>query len=96
MSRAAPRLDARLIAATAKFDDGHCPIAETYRRVAGLAERIGLPRPSYESIRRLAHQIRAGKRQPGIGEVLLDIDLRRRPPEAIIGALAGTAPRLSS
>lgn len=62
--------------------------------MAAAAENLGLARPSYESIRRLVHQLRARRRDPGIGEVLLDIDLRRRPPEAILDALLGTAPRL--
>jgi hypothetical protein len=94
MSRSAPRLDSRLVAATIRADDKNKPIAETYRTVAALAERLGLPRPSYETIRRVAHATRSGKRDPSIGQVLLDIDLRRRPPEAIVGALVGTAPKL--
>ena len=94
MARSAPRLDSRLIAATARIDRATPSIAETYRQVAGLAEHLGLPRPSYESIRRVAHDIRAHRRNPGIGEVLLDIDLRRRPPDHLVKALAGTAPSL--
>jgi hypothetical protein len=92
--RSAPRLDARLVAATANADDGKRPIAETHRRVSALAEQLGLTRPSYEQVRTLVHQLRASKRDPSIGQVLLDIDLRRRPPEAIVDALVGTAPRL--
>jgi hypothetical protein len=94
--RCAPRLDARLVAATANADNGQRSIAEIYRRVARLAERLGLPRPSYESIRRVAHQLRACKSGPTIGQVLLDIDLRRRPPEAIIDGILGMAPKLPS
>jgi hypothetical protein len=93
--RSAPRLDSRLVAATARIDKSTESIAETYRQVAALAEHLGLPRPSYESIRRVAHEIRARTRNPGIGEVLLDIDLRRRPPQAILGALTGNAPPLN-
>jgi hypothetical protein len=92
--RSAPRLDSRLVAATIRFDDLGKPIAETYRTVAALAESLGLPRPSYESVRRRVHAARSGRRDPSIGQVLLDIDLRRRPPEAIVDALAGTAPKL--
>jgi len=94
VARSAPRLDSRLVAATVRADDRKRPIAETYRSVAALAERLGLPRPSYETIRRVAHGARSGKRDPSIGQVLLDIDLRRRPPEAIVDALVGTAPKL--
>ena len=82
------------MAATIRADDEKRPIAETYRTVAVLAERIGLPRPSYESIRRVVHATRSGKRDPSIGQVLLDIDLRRRHPEEIVDALAGTARKL--
>jgi hypothetical protein len=67
MPASAPRLDARLIAATANADNGRRPIAETYRQVAAVAEHLGLPRPSYEAIRRVAHELRAKKRDPGIG-----------------------------
>jgi hypothetical protein len=94
VARCAPRLDSRLVAATGRIDKSTTSIAETYRRVAAVAERLGLARPSYESIRRVAHEIRARKRDPGVGEVLLDINLRRRPPQAIVSALSGTAPRL--
>jgi hypothetical protein len=92
--RSAPRLSAQLVAATANVDDGSKPIAETYRQVAAVAEALGLSRPSYESIRRVTHELRARKRDPTIGQVLLDINSRRRPPEAIVSVLAGTAPRL--
>jgi len=54
-----------------------------------LAEQLGLTRPSYEQVRTVVHDLRAAKRDPSIGQVLLDIDLRRRPPEAIVDALAG-------
>lgn len=94
MARSAPRLDSRLVAATIRADDKNRPIAETYRAVAALAERLGLSRPSYESIRRVVHATRAGKRDPSIGQVLLDIDLRRRHPDAIVAAFVGTAPKL--
>jgi hypothetical protein len=94
MLQFAPRVSAQLAAATANVDDGKRPIAETYRDVAAIAETLGLPRPSYETIRRLTHQLRARKRDPTIGQVLLDINFRRRPPQAIVSALADTAPRL--
>jgi hypothetical protein len=94
VARCAPRLDSRLIAATGRIDKSSTSIAETYRRVALVAENLGLPRPSYESIRRIAHLIRARRRDPGIGEVLLDIDLRRRHSQELVDALAGDARRL--
>ena len=54
----APRISGRLIEAIVRFDDQSRPIAETHRRVAGEAERLGLTRPSYQRIRELVHQVR--------------------------------------
>jgi hypothetical protein len=91
----APRLDARLIAAIANLDNRNRPIAETYRGVAAVAEGLGLLRPSYEQVRRLIHEIRGRRRDPVIGQLLLDIASQRRPPEALVAALAGNhLPRL--
>ena len=50
-----------------------------------------MPRPSYEQVRTLVHALRAGKGGPGAGEILLDIALRTRPPEAILEVLERTA-----
>jgi len=50
-----PRLDPRLVAATFALDDVAAPIAETWRRVGSVAERLGVPRPGYETIRLLVH-----------------------------------------
>jgi hypothetical protein len=48
---AAPRISRRLIEELVRLDDERVPIAETYRRVAAEAERLGLTRPSYQRIR---------------------------------------------
>jgi hypothetical protein len=85
----APRLDQRLVAAVAALDDPKRPIAETWRRVAMLAERLGLPRPSYEQVRVLVGEFRAGKYSPGLGDVLLEIAFRAAPPDALLDFLAG-------
>ena len=90
MARAAPRVDARLVAAIARLDDLGQPIAETNRQVGTVAESLGLPRPSYEQVRVLVHEVRRGVRFPGAGDVLLDVAFRSRPPEALLDALAGT------
>jgi hypothetical protein len=39
----------------------------------------------------VVHAARSGRRDPSFGQVLLDIDLRRRHPEEIVDALDGTA-----
>ena len=58
--------------------------------MSALADELGLTRPSYEQVRTVVHELRAAKRDPGLGQVLLEIDLRRRPPQAIVDYLAGT------
>jgi hypothetical protein len=84
MSSSAPRLDARLIAAVRRLDDGEQPIAEIHRRLGTVAEKLGLAQPSYQRVRLLVRQLRSGHEVPGIGEVLLDVALRNTPPEAVI------------
>ena len=89
MVPAAPRLDARLLAAVARLAKER-PIAETCRRVGGLAWKLGLVRPSYETIRRLVHAVRRRLRYPSTAEVMLDVALRIRPPTALGDHIAGT------
>jgi hypothetical protein len=90
----APRIDSKLIAALRVLDDERLPIAETNRRVGELAVHVGLPRPSYEQVRTLVHALRAAGPPPGaaLGELLLDIAFRVRPPIALADILAGIEP----
>ena len=55
-----------------------------------VAEHLGLCRPSYEQTRVVVHALRAGRRSSGIGEALLDVAFRVRPPDAVLDVLAGT------
>jgi hypothetical protein len=55
--QAAPRYHAAIRAAVARLDDGR-PVAEIWRDVAGLAEALALPRPSYPHVYRLVHASR--------------------------------------
>jgi hypothetical protein len=87
VTSAAPRIDGRLAAAIADYDRRDRPIAETNRRVGELAERLGLPRPSYEQVRFLTHAARNGRRVYGAAEAALDLSLRTRSPEAVVGTL---------
>jgi hypothetical protein len=89
VTASAPRIDSRLVAALVRVDDRRVPIAETNRRLGLLAEEIGLSRPSYEQVRVILHSLRKGKREPGIGTLLLDLALRSRSPEQILDAVAG-------
>jgi hypothetical protein len=85
----APRISPRLLDALVRFDKPSVPIAETCRQGGREAERLGLPRPSYERIRELVHDARRLRRGPSTASVLLDVAVRARPPEALLDHLAG-------
>ena len=87
----APRLDRRLAAAVPHLDDAGQSIAETNRRLGELADAIGLPRPSYEQVRLLVRAARERKtRNREALMLILDVQFRRRPPEAVYDLLTGT------
>jgi hypothetical protein len=91
----APRISPRLLVALELAYDPSLPIAEVCRRVGSVAERLGLARPSYESVRVLVHEVRRRRREPTTGEVLVDIAFRSRPPDALLDHLSGVGvPRL--
>jgi hypothetical protein len=86
----APRISPRLVEALVRLDDTRVPIAEVNRRVGREAERLGLPRPSYQRVRELVHQSRRLRRvRPTTASVLVDVAFRVRPPTAILDHLAG-------
>jgi hypothetical protein len=91
----APRVDTRLVAAAERLDSPTTPIAETNRRVGIVAAELGLPRPSYEQVRRVVKRAREYGRYPSTGEVLLEIAFRTRPPTALLDHLTDTPPRAS-
>jgi hypothetical protein len=90
--RTAPPLDDRLLEAIRRLDNGALPFAEICRRVGRRAERLGLARPSYETVR--AHALRERERAsaPGLAEVAVDVAFRARPVTAIVEQQAGTLP----
>lgn len=55
--------------AAVKLDDPEQPIAETWRRVGRKAEKLGLPRPGYDTIRLL---VRDDRRRRALQRALLD------------------------
>jgi hypothetical protein len=87
----AARVTERLYRRLIELDDDGVPVAETYRRVAAEAERMGLTRPSYERIRVLVHQSRRWHRSrgPSTTSVLVDVAFRVRPPEAVLDHVSG-------
>jgi hypothetical protein len=95
VTKLAARIPDRLYERLVKLDDESVPIAETYRRVAAEAERLGLIRPSYERIRVLVHQSRRWRRAKGptTASVLADVAFQLRPPGAVLDQVAGTTVR---
>jgi hypothetical protein len=93
MLRFAPRLSPRLLEAIARLDDERVPIAEVCRRVGTEADRLNLPRPSYQRVRELVHVVRQARRErrrrPSTSAVLLDVAFRVRPPAAILDHVSG-------
>jgi class 3 adenylate cyclase len=91
----APRISPRLLKALERIDDGELTIAEIRRRVGAEADRLGLPRPSYERVRELVHESRRLRARVTTGDVLLGIAFRSRPPDAFLDHISGVGvPRL--
>jgi hypothetical protein len=84
----APRIDERLVGALSRLDRRGQPVAEIHRNLGLVADAFGLKRPSYQQKRVILYSLRAQQRSPRIGETLLDIALRNRPPLAIMDLLA--------
>jgi len=81
-----------LLQALVELDDPGLPVAEINRRLGREAERLGLPRPSYERVRVILHDARrlqARRRRQTTLSVLVDVMFRVRPQEAILDHLAG-------
>jgi hypothetical protein len=85
----APRLSRKLLVAIVRYDDRKVPIAETYRKVGREAERLGLPRPSYQRVRVLVHASRRARRGPSIASLLVDAALNVRHPKHVLEELTG-------
>jgi len=85
----APRISPRLLHLLDQIDDPRLPFAELNRRLGAEAERLGLPRPSYQRVRELLHRLRNLRRQPTTSRVLLEIAFRMRPPEAFLDHISG-------
>lgn len=83
-------IDRRLVSELERLDDRRLPVAEVHRRLGAAADRLGLPRPSYEVVRRRIHEIRRARAAPRMADVVLDVAFRVRPPEALLDHIAGT------
>jgi hypothetical protein len=87
VTASAPRIDSQLVAALARIDDGKRPIADTHRRVGVVADHLGLARPSYEQVRTIVHLIRAERRDPRLGELLLTAAWSTRSKKPILDVI---------
>src|SRR4051812_32931154 len=85
----APRISNRLRQAIERSAGSPLGAAEICREVGELAEELGLRRPSYEQVRHLLREARRQRRRVSTGEVLLDIALRARHPDAFVEHLSG-------
>jgi hypothetical protein len=84
MAAQAPRIGPTLLAGIEQLDDDSLPIAEVNRRVGALASHLGFVRPSYEQIRVLVHEHRQRGLAPTAGQILLEVALKTRPPDALL------------
>lgn len=87
MAAAAPRIGPTVLAAIERLDDESIPIAEVHRRVAALASHLGYARPSYQQVRILVHEHRRIGLAPTAGQILLEVALKTRPPQALLELL---------
>ena len=84
MYACAPRIHPSLVRALVRLDTPSAPIAETYRRSREHAARLGIPRPSYESVRLLVHDARREReRHRANAETILRVLLYQLPPDAL-------------
>jgi hypothetical protein len=89
MASAAPRVSRRLVAEIDRLAAHDLPFAEITRRVGATAERLGLPRPSYQTVRVLVRRWRELNAGPDALEVLADVAFHARPPRALLDHAAG-------
>jgi hypothetical protein len=67
-------------------------IAEINREIGARAETLGSTRPSYARVRQIVNGVRDTVEIPSWGELLLDVDFRRRSPMDILPKLGDTWP----
>jgi hypothetical protein len=80
MSRSAPRIAWPLVEAIPELDEPGLAIAELWRRLSARSTELGLPPPSYQQTRVLAHRSRRIRALPGVADLALDVMFRTRSP----------------
>jgi hypothetical protein len=90
--RSATRLTPELVRALEKLAREDLSAADIHRALGARAADLGVTRPSYERTRQLVYEIRLEPVIPSWGELLLDVDLRLRHPDAILDKASGAWP----
>jgi hypothetical protein len=85
----APRISVGLRDEIERLADRPHQAAEICRAVGKTAEELGFRRPSYEQVRRLVQESRRRPRRVSTGEVVFDVALRVRPPDAFLKHVSG-------
>lgn len=80
----APRLDPRLLEVIVRLERPGLSFAEVYRLTREPAANLGVPRPSYETVRILVHDARRERaRRRANRETLIRVALYLDGPEAL-------------
>jgi hypothetical protein len=79
------RTDIRVVRFIRRCEPRSGSIAAVVRATGTFCEKSGLTRPSYEQIRLLVHEARDRReRRRAALDLVLDVDLRRRPPSDLL------------
>jgi hypothetical protein len=85
----APRISVRLQDEIERLAEQPFRAAEICRAVGKHADELGFRRPCYEQVRQLVKEARRRPRRVSTGEVLLDVALRVRHPDAFLKHVSG-------
>ena len=89
MPRSAARLSPELQDLILELARSQARVAEIFRRVGARAGELGIARPSYERVRTLVRRPRERGGEPSTADVLFDVAVRARPPEALLDHISG-------
>ena len=89
-----PPIDREFVLALRVLDAFDMPYAEAWRLLRPVAARLGVPRPSYSSVRRIviAERRRKRRRADDLDRLLADLFTGRFPFVTVEHKLMGTAP----
>ncbi len=90
--RSATRFTVELVRLAERLARDDLSAADIHRSLGARAAELGVPRPSYERTRQIVHEARLEPLIPGWGEVLVDVAVRNRPPDAILEKAGGVWP----